>query len=197
MERPPAAPPAQGTSQGGSAASRATTLQAARAVQPPSFRPAGGPEEASLERAPGALSRAAPFGPQPFPRCSPGRPRTSRPGPTRPPRPPGPRAGWVPERRRPDSFVERRPTFSTAPRAARRRRWPRRVSRRCRSRCRRCHRPLACCARSLRGGRDAYGRRRTTFPTRGCVTGRHVPGQRGLAPSGPSKRAGRGTRVPP
>lgn len=56
-----------------------------------------------------------------------------------------------------------------------------------------------CTARPLAGGGGAYRRRRrrTTFPTRGCVTGRHVPGQRGSAPSVPPERAGRETRVPP
>lgn len=42
--------------------------------------------------------------------------------------------------------------------------------------------------RSLRVGR-AHSRRRTTFPTRGCVTGRHVRGRRGASPARPRAQA--------
>lgn len=143
-------------------------LGARAARQPPSLNPAGGPA------APSARVRAAALPPA-------ARPPRRRAGPARYLRG-RPRSLFV-ERRGPDLLPRRRPRLPPARAAARPA--PRA------SRPRRPERPL-------RHGRGAHGRRRlTTLATRGCVTGRHVPGQRGSAPSGPPERAGRGPRVPP
>lgn len=84
MEPLPAAPPARGTSKGGSAP-RATTPNG----PPPSFPPRWGPRRSEPGRVPGApqlRSGRSPSPPRPPANC-----------PARPPRPPGPGAGWVPE----------------------------------------------------------------------------------------------------
>lgn len=189
MEPLPAAPPARGTSKGGSAP-RATTPSGPA----PSLPPRWGPQKIGPVKVPGAPQPRFGRSRSPFPavcKLCPGHPACLVPGPARYLRGAAPlfverRArDLLPRRRLRPSCRRLRPAFQRPPA---RRPKP-------------CAAAARCTTRPLAGGGGAYGhrhrRRRTTFPTRGCVTGRHVPSQRGSAPSGQPERAGRRTRVPP
>lgn len=169
-----------GASARNSACTRDKQRLQSRAAQPLPFRPSGdrGPAGLELSLAPRRRVPAAALPPpRPPANCRTGSARPRALGVGRIPQGGGPALCWAP---RPG------PTSSPAPASC----FPAPAGR---SRSRAATAVASrSTARPLAGGWGAYRRRRrrTTFPTRGCVTGRRVPGQRGSGAQRPARARG-------